>query len=441
MQELPGSRDVFGQLPRLKGYTHLALCFHYPDIKPRETVVESLQKACQRLTTALPWLAGRVVNRGTGAGCSGVFAICSCTKAEGILKVQDRSDVCPSYDDIIRSNGSSDMLDCSLLSAETTLPDSYEDESAPVLTLTGTWIKNGIILDCAAQHNMCDMGGIDQFLQLLATSLQNGELPQPAIEINNRDRRSIFPLLGQDEIQYDHSAMRCPSALNRPLRPPPPPGPRPAFQHFPFSATSLRSIAEMCNTPSIDDALSAFVWKRLSAVRLHLYNSPDAITGFSRAVDCRRILSVPAQYMGQLAVKTFSTMTLRQIEESSLETVAAHLRKDLQRIRDQNFLRSLATLIDSEPDKSTFNFVQGFNPDTWINASSWAGVNAYTLEFGLLGKPAVIRRPTSKPVQSLLYFLPQTEQGDIDVLLCLKYEETVRLKKDEEWSKYTLYIG
>jgi hypothetical protein len=285
------------------------------------------------------------------------------------------------------------------------------------------------------------MGGIDQFLRLLATSLQSGDLPQTAIEINNRDRRSIFPLLGQDEIKYDHTAMRCPSALDKPLRPPPPPGPRPAFQHFRFSATSLGSIAELCNTPSIDDALSAFVWKRLSVVRLHLYDKPDAVTGFSRAVDCRRNLSVPAQYMGQLAAKTFSTITLRQIEGSSLETVAAHLRKDLQKIRDQNFLRSLATLIDSEPDKSTFNFVQGFNPDTWINASSWAGVNAYTLEFGLLGKPAVIRRPTSKPVQSLLYFLPQMEQGDIDVLLCLKDEEIVMLKKDEEWSKYALYIG
>lgn len=73
----------------------------------------------------------------------------------------------------------------------------------------------------------------------------------------------------------------------------------------------------------MDDALSAFVWKRLSAVRLHVYNNPDTVTWFSRAVDCRCALSVPAQYMGQLAVKTFSAMTLRKIEESSLETVAA----------------------------------------------------------------------------------------------------------------------
>ncbi|CAL5869084.1 uncharacterized protein PFLUO_LOCUS3312 [Penicillium psychrofluorescens] len=440
MEELPGSRDVFGQLPRLKGYTHLALCFPYPDTKPREIAVESLQEACQRLTIALPWLAGRVVNLGAGTGCSGIFTICLCTETEAILKVQDRSDVCPSYDDI-RTNGTSDMLDCSLLSAETTLPDSYEDESAPVLTLTATWVKNGIILDCAAQHNIFDMGGIDQFFRLLATSLQNGDLPQPAIEINNRDRRSIFPPLGQDEIKYDHTAMRCPSALNKPLRLPLPPGPRPAFHHFRFSATNLGLIARNCNTPSMDDALSAFVWKRLSAVRLHLYNKPDAVTGFSRAVDCRRTLGVPAEYMGQLAVKTFSTMTLRNIEGSSLDIVAAHLRKDLQKIRDQNFLRSLATLIDSESDKSTFNFVQDFNPETWINASSWVGVNAYALEFGLLGKPAVVRRPTSKPVQSLLYFLPQTQQGDIDVLLCLTDEEIVMLKKDEEWSKYARYIG
>lgn len=169
--------------------------------------------------------------------------------------------------------------------------------------------------------------------------------------------------------------------------------------------------------------------------------APDAITGFSRAVDCRQPLGIPIEYMGVAVVKTYSTMTFDELDQSSLAIVAAQLRKDVRKVRDGRFLRSLATLIAEEPDKSTINFVKGFDPDTWINASSWASVSVYALEFGPLGKAALVRRPKSKPVHSLLYFMPRMESGDIDVLLCLKDDEIRGLRSDLEWSRYSKYIG
>ncbi|KAJ5092598.1 hypothetical protein NUU61_007468 [Penicillium alfredii] len=444
METLPDMQDVFGQLPRMKGYTHLVLCFAHPPSISRETIVQALEAAARRLTATFPWLAGKVINTGVGPGCTGAFIVEPCYQTENILRFQDRADDCPSYEDIVRMNGASDLLDGSLLSAETSLPDSYTETDtspAPALTLTVSWIRNGLLLNCAAQHNVLDMGGIDQIFGLLATALQGREFGKTAIEINNCDRLTVFPLLGPEEPKCDHGQMRRPSSLNPSLRSPPPPGPQPAFHHFRFSAAHLADLTNLSATPSTDDALSAFVWKRLSAVRFSLGQLPDAVAGFSRAVDCRRTLGVPAEYMGVLVVKIFSTMTFKELDNTHLAAVAAHLRRDVQRIRDRYFLRSLATLIAEEPDKSTFNFVPGFRPDTWINASSWASVGAYGLEFGVLGKPAVVRRPRSKPVQSLLYFLPRLECGDINVLLCLKETEIQGLRSDAEWAHYAEYIG
>ncbi|KAJ5772442.1 hypothetical protein N7520_002971 [Penicillium odoratum] len=324
------------------------------------------------------------------------------------------------------------------------MPDTYtetETNPAPVLTLTVNWIQGGLILDCAAQHNILDMGGVDQFFQLLAAALQGHEFSDATIAANTRDRLSIFPLLDPGDRHCDHSKMRCPSCLTlTPLQRPPSSGSIPAYHYFRFDASSLARLTALAETPSTDDALSAFIWKRLSLLRQR-HQSPETVTGFSRVVDCRRTLDVPIEYMGVTIMKTSSRMTFREMKQSSLINLAARLRQDVQRVRDQYFLRSLATLIAEEPDKSTINFVDGFNADTWINASSWAAAVTYRMDYGLLGRPAFVRRPKSKPVQGLLYFLPIMDNGDVDVLLCLRDWEILGLCEDLEWKHYAEYIG
>lgn len=442
MEVLPGTQDILGQLPRLKGYTHLALCFSHPENLSREKTIRALETATRRITSALPWIGGVVVHQGEGNGSSGRLAVARSNSK--ILKIQDLSDVCSSYEKIVHSNGSSDLLDVALLSAETSVPDPdtlSETDPAHVLTLTASWIKNGLILDCAAHHSMLDMGGINQFFQLLATALQGQEFKKATIEANTCDRRNTFPLLGPDEPKYDISHLRCPSSLGKPVCPPPPSGVLPVFCNFRSTVTQLSQLKILAETPSVDDALSAFIWKRLSSVRIALGQKPDAMAGFSRTLDCRHTLYAPIEYMGNVVMKTYSTMMLDELNRSSLAAIAAQLRSDVRKIRCRHLLRSLATALAEEPDKTTFSFVKGFNPDTWINASSWAGLGTYSEEFGLLNKPVLIRRPTSKPVQSLLYFLPRMEQGDIDIQLCLMDSEIQELRRDPEWSRYLEYIG
>lgn len=444
MKQIQGMQDIWGQFPRMKGYTHLAACFAHPESTSRVTTSAALVGATRRITSTLPWIGGAVVHKDEKPGDTGIFTVAHCETTEAILKIQDRSDVCPSFEEILQSKAASKMLKGSLLSAEPALPDSYtesEENPAPVLTITATYIKDGLILTCAAQHNILDMGGIDQFFILLATALQGGEFDQEIIKTNLQDRLHIIPLLKEGERALDHSIIRCPPTSTPNTRPPLPPGPKPAFHYFRFSAASLSTLALMAQTPSEDDALSAFIWQRLSLVRNAIGQTSDAITGFSRAVDCRRPLDVPASYMGVVVAKTASQKTFDEMSKSSLIDLAAQLRRDVQRIRDREFLRSVTTLIANEPDKNTFSFVKGFNPDSWINASSWARAATHRLEYGLLGTPAFVRRPDAKPVQSLLYFLPMLPTGDIDVLLCLKEEEIGGLRTDPDWCQFAAYIG
>jgi hypothetical protein len=77
-----------------------------------------------------------------------------------------------------------------------------------------------------------------------------------------------------------------------------------------------------------------------------------------------------------------------------------------------------------------------------MSLSSWAKVNLYDLDFNLgLGKAEVVRRPRFVPVESLIYMMPKSPNGDLAVALCLRIEDWGRLNVDEEWKKYATYIG
>ena len=55
-----------------------------------------------------------------------------------------------------------------------------------------------------------------------------------------------------------------------------------------------------------------------------------------------------------------------------------------------------------------------------IMLSSWAKLDCYELDFNLgLGKPDSVRRPQFAPVESLIYLMPKTLDGEIVVGICL----------------------
>lgn len=458
--DLSRYQDDIGQLAGLKTYTPLLLCFPILDRTSKNTIIQALDTAARKLTSAFPWLAAKVVHEGRAPGNSGVFKLAPCSEfssPNSIVIVKDHYHDCPQYEDIKKARGPISLLNGKVLGPVIAFPETYEEsESNParVLAIQANFIEGGLLLVAAAQHNFIDGGGLFQCMRLFAKALRGEDFSDVEIRQGNRDRRKIIPLLGQDETLLNHSHLKR-SAIDTTQSQTISVTPRAsvAWHYFRVPAHKLAQIKDLANsgldleaskTPfvSSNDALSAFLWKRLSTVRLQrLQRSPDDYTKFSRAMDARRAMGVPKEYMGQMGYNVSCQITFGELDKLSLGSTAALLRNRLTEVNTEYSVRSWATFIAQELDKSTIMFGGTFNPDTDIGLSSLAHVELYSAAFGVLGKPDLVRRPNFSPLRGCVYFWSRTETGDIDVLMCLNGVEIEGLKEDEEWKNHTEYIG
>ena len=127
--------------------------------------------------------------------------------------------------------------------------------------------------------------------------------------------------------------------------------------------------------------------------------------------------------------------------------MAALLRRDLAEASSTPYrLRSFATFVASEPDRSTIAYAGRFNPDTDVGCTSVRGGGAGGAEafpeFGaLLGRPDFIRRPATAAFPGLVALLPGSPDGDCDVWACLRDADLEALNADETWRDFVEYIG
>lgn len=149
-------------------------------------------------------------------------------------------------------------------------------------------------------------------------------------------------------------------------------------------------------------------------------------------------------YPGALSNMTYNKSSLQKLNHEHLGIIASQLRRELDpKVRDMAYdTRALATFLNRCVDKSKISITAAVDISSGMCLSSWAKVNLYDLDFNLgLGKPEVVRRPRFSPVESLMYIMPRSLNGDLAVALCLKDEDWERLNTDEDWKKYAVYIG
>ena len=455
MDDFPHLQDTIGQLAILRTYSHLLLGFPVPDNDSRDAIVEDIHDAARKLTFALPWLAGKVVNQDSGPANTGRFKVLrddSSMQRNTWITVQDQSDEFPPYDELVQRRAPSHLLPGASLAPCIAFPVMYHEPESPVLLIRLNFINGGLLLDCAAQHNFIDMTGIEQCLRLLATAMRGQAFPAFALEQADRDRRNLIPLLGPNEPMLDHASLRRPSMLQP--DPPKPPPSQAKWHYFRFTASALASLKALAEQPSThhvaatvpfvstNDALVAFCWQRLSNVRLDLgLCDPERPSKFFRAINSRRPLKIPPEYMGHMSFIANSALSLQDIVDAPVSAIATRLRKDVNDAETAYAVRSYVTLIAREPDKSTISLVGAYDREADILSSSWAHVNSAHDEFGRLGQPDFVRRPDFGPIPCEFYLMPKTRQGDIDALVCLEEALIHKLRADTEWSRFTEYIG
>ncbi len=463
VKDLEDCLDFFGQLPGHNGlYTQICFCFPMSDACSQSLITNALTNGLERLSASFPWLAGQVVNEGSGEGNSGIFKIKPWEKIPRLVVKDGRNDPSiPTMDALRQANFPFSMLDESIVAPRKTLPGSPEEllsDPAPVFLLQATFITGGLLLTFVGNHQTMDMTGQGQVMDLFSKACRSEQFTSEELSSGNLARRNLIPFLDDSYEQGSELAYQVakptPSHLTLSgtkdhLAPPPPP--ECTWAYFSFESSSLaflkslatRTITLPSGYISTDDALSAFIWQSVMRARCPRL-SPTVKVTFGRAVDVRRYLDISPTYLGVMNNMTYHTYTLQKLLEEPLGGVTSQLRSAVDP-KTSNLgynTRALATLLNRTRDKTNIDFTVTLDLSVDIALSSWAKLDCYKLDFNLgLGKPDSVRRPQFVPVEGLIYLLPRRLDGEITVGICLSCEDMERLRADEEFAKYGRYIG
>ncbi|KAL1881222.1 hypothetical protein Daus18300_001073 [Diaporthe australafricana] len=453
-------QDVLGQLPFLDGYTHVLCGFQTSQSTSRDEVVASLHASVAELCAKIPWLGWRVTTTsGHGKMQAQPWPEIPGGRPYEMIRVKECDTILASFSELWRAGIPMTMLDRHVLTPFPGLPEPHGLDPPPVATIQVNFIRGGVMLNLSVHHSIMDAPGIMQFTKLLAATMEGRGLTEEDIRWGNMDRGRVVPLIPRGEPIKDHTHLRRPPGYV-----PRPPASACEWCYFkmPLAAfTRLKKLASADKKKgeaggnnrgpliSDDDLLSAFYWKRVTAVRLARGSplfKPETVSMFSRAIDARQAMGVPFQYMGQLIYHSATHCTMEQIRAAPLTTLAAAMRRDLSAANNPWAIRSYATHVAREPDKSQLMYGGMRNFDTDLGGSSvntpFEGPgSSEALSFGpLLGKLRFFRRPRMLPFPGCVYIVPP-ENGSILMLVCLAKEDLEGLRNDAEWKSYTRYIG
>ncbi|KAG7099844.1 hypothetical protein E1B28_001651 [Marasmius oreades] len=450
VNDLDVSLDILGQQPLLKIYTQICLCFPVSDASSHTVFIETLKSGLERLTSSFPWVAGQLVSEPSGKGSSEIFKIKTFGQTPRLVVKDLRGDPSvPSMDALQRAGFPFRMLDESVIAPRNTIPSPEEAASEwPVFALQANFITGGLVLTIVGQHNAMDMIGQGQVIHLLSKACRNVPFTTEEISSGNLERKTLIPLLDDSYIpgtELDHQIVKPPSVLiggdksgSAAASAPP----KSTWTYFSFSPTSLASLKSLATDTlpsgyiSTDDALSAFVWQSIIRARLPRLN-PTGEATFTRAVDVRKFLGIPATYPGLMQTLTYHTSMVQELVDKPLGVVASYLRSTLDSKALVYHTRALTTFIDRAIPGSVVSFTASLDLSIDLMLSSWAKLDCYELDFGLgLGTPESVRRPQFIPVESLGYLMPKARDGEIALGICLRNEDMERLKADTEFVKY-----
>lgn len=460
VEDLNDDLDVLGR-SMFKLYTQICFCFSVADASSHSAINSTLTYGLKRLSASFPWLAGKVVNECSGEGNSDIFKIKTLEEIPRLVMKDLRHDPSiPSMDALRRANFPFSMLDESIIAPCKTLPESSDksaSDPAPVFLLQANFITGGLLLTFVGQHNTMDMTGQGQIIRLFSKACRNEAFTSEELSSGNLARSNLIPLLDDSYKQGSELAYQIVKPTQSPFisndsndNPAPPPL-NCTWTYFNFHSTSLTALKSLATRTitlpssyiSTDDALCAFIWQSIIRIRLTRLNSTAEST-FARAVNVRHYLGISPTYTGFMQNMTYHTYTLQKLVEEPLGRVASHLRSALDPKRsDLGYnTRALATFLDRTPDKNSISLTATLELSADIMLSSWAQIDCYKLDFNLgLGRPEAVRRPQFEPVESLIYLMPRTLDGEIAVGICLRDEDMERLRADEEFAKYGKYIG
>ncbi|KAJ2998461.1 hypothetical protein NUW58_g298 [Xylaria curta] len=207
-QNLNRYQDILGQLPMLQTYTQIMYFFPMPQGIPTEKIVRDLSDAVTTVRKAVPWMGSRIVNIGKGPGTSGEYKSVKCTLPSPAIDVRHLDEVIPKYEDFQKLKAPVSTINSKLLAPVAGFPVPFEDSDdnpAHAVRVQANFIRGGLLVAFAIQHNIADAGGFSGFVNMVAAVMRGETIPPKLLEVANHDRRNAVPLLQDHEPMLDHS--------------------------------------------------------------------------------------------------------------------------------------------------------------------------------------------------------------------------------------------
>ena len=440
------------QLPFIRGYTQFLLGFPLPCTSHRPEVIQTLEKAANKLAECIPYLKGKVVDRQTSeeTPSSGHNVVVPFhDQGTSIVQVKDLDDF-QSYAELSKAQVPASMLDENITAPMKGLPAPPDPSTPlPVLVIRANFLTGGLLLCFSGMHHIMDATGLGQLVRSFAILCRGHEIATKDIEAALSDRRNVPPPLRPDQVLLDHSDMRKKKDPGTELDEPQTHKAPSVWFFFRISAAKLielKAEASKNTTPAdlrvtANDALSAFVWWRITAARYSEVHNEKKTLLF-RAVNGRQLVSppIPNSYIGNSVHAAREVLSMQHVaQKATLPELTQRLRKSTNEIND-HYVRSFATFLRTEPDLSNVNF-GNFSTEYDLLVSSWAALPVFA-DFGaVLGKPDFVRRPTGVPWRSVMYMMPKSPDGSIDFEICLLENELAILKDDETWNRFIDFMG
>lgn len=147
-------------------------------------VLDVLKDGLSRLSLHFPWVAGQLVNEGSGPGNSGTFKIVPLDDTPRLTIKDLRHDASLAFDALQKLHSPASALDEAILSPCKTLPGSAS-EISPVFLLQANLVSGGLLLTIAGQHNAMDMTGQGHVIHLLSKACHNEAFTSDEVKIGN----------------------------------------------------------------------------------------------------------------------------------------------------------------------------------------------------------------------------------------------------------------
>lgn len=431
-------------------YTQLCFFYDVPHERTQEDILGRLYQGLRRLTEAVPWLAGQVLQQ------NGYMSIIPYSDLPRLTAKDLTSEPsAPTMQQLRDAGLPFHMLDEKLICPRNTLsdgPNEGETLPYPVLLLQASFVQGGLILSVLACHSAMDIVGQVLIVRLLSKTCHGEPLSSGEIAGCNMDRQNLIPLLEDTESEASNSRQTPkstpPSSTGQPTTST---VPRLRWAYYQFSESALRALKTSISstlpnsTPfvSTDDCICALLWRSLARARLTRLNESTNLK-FLRQVDVRKYLEIPATYPGNVVTSVVESLTLGELASVSLGTITSALRAQL---KPEDLVHSIRRDATAAKAQTRQRYNQGGNTkkkdrENTITMSSWTKAECKDVDFNLdLGSPVAIRRPMFTPIEGLVYLLPKGRAGEILAALCLREVDMDGLKHDKEFRRWTEYIG